>query len=211
MTTELLEYVLAARPAVCIAEPTVIPPPDGRGWAIADLYALAGDEHHYELVEGELQMMSPASPNQGRYASRITVALGGYVESHQLGEVYVAEPGFALKPDPKGTVRAPDVAFVTKERIPPAAESSGFWALAPDLAVEIISPSETAYSIDTKVEEYLRAGVRLVWLVYPDAQVVVEYAAGWQMRRLAMGDALDGGDVVPGFTMPLARLFRERS
>ena len=53
--------------------------------------------------------------------------------------------------------------------------------------------------------------MRLVWLVYPDAQVVIEYAAGWRMRRLAMGDALEGGDVVPGFTMPLARLFRERS
>lgn len=211
MTTEILEYVLKAQPTVRIAEPTVVPPPSGRRWAIADLYALAGDDHHYELVEGELQMMSPASPTQGRYATRITVVLGEYVDSHDLGEVYVAEPGFALRPDPKGTVRAPDVAFVSKERIPPAEEASGFWALAPDLAVEIISPSETAYSVQTKVDEYLRAGVRLVWLVYPEAQVVVEYAAGWQMRRLDGGDALDGGDVIPGFSMPLARLFRDRT
>lgn len=211
MTTDILEYVLKAQPAVRIAEPAVIPPPSGRRWTIADLYALAGDDHHYELVEGELQMMRPASPTQGHYAALITAALVDFVVDANIGEVYVAEPGFALQPDPKGTVRAPDVAFVSKQRIPPAEEARGFWALAPDLAVEIVSPSETAYSVEAKVDEYLRAGVRLVWLVYPETQVVIEYAAGWQMRRLAVGDSLDGGDVVPGFSMPLTRLFRDRS
>lgn len=210
MANEILEYVQSVRPAVRIAEPTIIPPPNGHQWLIADLDGLADDENRFELVQGELQMMSPASPNQGRYASRITIALGGYVESRNLGEVYVAEPGFALEPDPKGTVRAPDVAFVAKERIPSPEQARGFWPLAPDLAVEIISPSETAYSVETKVAEYLNAGVRLVWLVYPETQVVVQYQAGWQVRRLTRSDALDGGDVIPGFTMSLTRLFRER-
>lgn len=208
MTTKLLEYVQSVRPEVRIAEPVVIPPPNGHTWTIDDLDALAGDEHRYELVEGDLYMMTPASPQQGRYASRLTVDLGAYVESHDLGEVYVAEPGFALEPDPKGTVRAPDVAFVAKSRIPPSGQSRGFWPLAPDLAVEIISPSETAYSVEAKVAEYLRAGVRLVWLVYPETEVVVEFAEGWQVQRLTKGDALEGGVVIPGFTMPLARLFR---
>jgi Uma2 family endonuclease len=208
MTTNLLEYVQSVRPAVRIAEPVVIPPPNGHTWTIADLDALVDDGHRYELVEGELQMMTPASPQQGRYASRITVDLGAFVEKHDLGEVYVAEPGFALEPDPQGTVRAPDVAFVAKERIPKPGQTRGFWPLAPDLAVEIISPSETAYSVETKVAEYLRAGVRLIWLVYPETQVVVEFAAGWQVRRLTKGDTLDGGAVVPGFTMALTRLFR---
>ena len=211
MTTKLLEYVQSVRPAVRIAEPMVIPPPDGQTWKIDDLDALVDDEYRYELVEGELQMMSPASPQQGRYASRVTVDLGAHVESHDLGEVYVAEPGFALEPDPKGTVRAPDVAFVAKERIPAPYQTRGFWPLAPDLAVEIISPSETAYSVEVKVAEYLRAGVRLVWLVYPETQVVIEYSASWQVRRLTKGDVLDGGAVIPGFTMPLARLFRQGS
>lgn len=210
MTTEILEYVQSVRPPVRVAEPTIIPPPNGHQWLIADLDALADDENRYELVQGELHMMSPASPNQGRYAALITAALVHYVEEHDLGEVYVAEPGFALEPDPKGTVRAPDVAYVAKARIPAPERARGFWPLAPDLAVEIISPSETAYSVETKVAEYLRAGVRLVWLVYPETQVVVEYRAGWQVRRMSKGDTLDGGDVIPGFTMPLARLFRER-
>ena len=211
MTTKLLEYVQSVRPAVRIAEPMVIPPPNGRTWTIDDLDALVDDEHSYELVEGELQMMSPASPTKGRYAALIAAALVDFVDDRDLGEVYVTEPGFALEPDPKGTVRAPNVAFVAKERIPPPDLARGFWALAPDLAVEIISPSETAYSVETKVAEYLRAGVRLVWLVYPETQVVVEYAASWQVRRLTEGDALDGGAVIPGFTMPLARLFRQGS
>ena len=209
MTTKILEYVQSIHPSVRIAEPVVIPPPNGRTWTIDDLDALVDDEHRYELAEGELQMMSPASPQQGRYASRITVDLGVHVESHDLGEVYVAEPGFALEPDPKGTVRAPDVAFVAKERIPAPGQTRGFWPMAPDLAVEIISPSETAYSVETKVAEYLRAGVRLIWLVYPETQVVIEYSASWQVRRLTEGDALDGGNVIPGFTMPIARLFRQ--
>lgn len=208
MTTKLLEYVQSVRPAVRIAEPTVIPPPNGQIWKIDDLDALVDDEYRYELVEGELQMMSPASPTQGRYAALIVAALVDFVEERDLGEVYVAEPGFALEPDPKGTVRAPDVAFVAKERIPPPEQARGFWPLAPDLAVEIISPFETAYGVETKVAEYLRAGVRLVWLVYSETQVVVEFAASRQVRRLTKGDALDGGAVIPGFTMPLARLFR---
>lgn len=208
MTTKLLEYVQSVRPEVRIAEPVVIPPPDGHSWTIDDLNALTGDEHRYELVEGELYMMTPASPTQGRYAALLAAALVDFVIAQDLGEVYVAEPGFALDPDPKGTVRAPDVAFVLKERIPPAEEARGFWAIAPDVAVEIISPSETAYSVEAKVAEYLRAGVRLVWLVYPEAEVVVEFAEGWQVRRLTKGDALEGGVVIPGFTMPLARLFR---
>ena len=83
--------------------------------------------------------------------------------------------------------------------------------MAPDLAVEIISPSETAYSVEVTVAEYLGAGVRLVWLVYPETQVVIEYSASWQVRRLTKGDVLDGGAVIPGFTMPLARLFRQGS
>lgn len=211
MTTDILEYVSKAQPALRIVEPTVIPPAAGGRWTIADLYALAGDDHRYELVGGELQMMSPASPKQGRYTALITAALVDHVESAGLGDVYVAEPGFALQPDPKGTVRAPDVAFVSKERIPPDEEAQGFWALAPDLAVEIISPSESAYSVETKVAEYLRAGVRLVWLVYPETQVVVECAASRTMRRFEVSDALEGRDVIPGFTMPLARLFRARS
>jgi Uncharacterized protein conserved in cyanobacteria len=156
------------------AEPVLVPR-HGRPWTEADLLALADDERHYELVRGDLLMMSPASPVQGRYAERLSRALGQYVEDHDLGEVYTAEPGFELAAEPEKIVRAPDVAFVRKERIPPADQQAGFWPLAPDLAVEIISPSETAASVQAKVQDYLAASTQLIWLVYPDSTVVVEY------------------------------------
>src|ERR1700752_5303554 len=126
-----------------LAEPVRLPRP-GRPWTIADLLARAAEENRYELVRGDLLMMSPASPVQGRYAGRLTAALVVYVDDHDLGEVYTAEPGFELQPEPDPVVRAPDVAFVRKDRIPPTEQQSGFWPVAPDLAVEIISPSESA-------------------------------------------------------------------
>jgi len=189
------------------AEPVLVPR-HGRPWTEADLLALADDERHYELVRGDLLMMSPASPVQGRYAERLSRALGQYVEDHDLGEVYTAEPGFELAAEPEKIVRAPDVAFVRKERIPPADQQAGFWPLAPDLAVEIISPSETAASVQAKVQDYLAAGTQLIWLVYPDSTVVVEYQPPAQIRQYGREDTLDGGTVIPGFQYALARLFR---
>ena len=197
-----------------LAEPVKLPRLNG-SWKANDLWALADSENSYELVRGELFVMSPASPVQGRYASRLNVALGGYVEEHELGEAYVSEPGFQLQLGPEQTVRSPDVAFVREERIPSPEEESGFWALAPDLAVEIISPSETAQMIQDKVDDYLAAGVRLIWLVYPKSKRVVEYkhvlrdeVSPTQIRHLGVKDNLEGGDVIPGFEYALSRLFR---
>ncbi len=196
-------------PSAPLAEPIRLPRPD-RPWTVADLLALADDENRYELVRGDLIMMSPASPVQGRYASRLGSALHVYVDKHDLGEVYTAEPGFELQSEPDEVVRAPDVAFVRKERIPPSDEEAGFWPIAPDLAVEIISPSETAAEIQNKVQDYLAAGVRLTWLVYPQSKPVTEYQSPTQIRQLGLEESLDGGQVIPGFSYPLPDLFRER-
>lgn len=193
--------------AVPVVEPVRVPRPD-RPWTITDLLALSGAEQSYELVRGDLLMMSPASPVQGRYASRIDRALGAFVDEHGLGEVYTAEPGFVLQPEPDPVVRAPDVAFVRRERIPPADQQTGFWPIAPDLAVEIISPSEGASDVQGKVQDYLQAGTRLIWLVYPSQQVVIEHQPGGRMRQLGIDDALDGGELIPGFSYALRRLFR---
>ena len=190
-----------------LAEPMRIPRP-GRPWTVDDLLALSGDENRYELVRGDLLMMSPASPVQGRYASRLVGALDNYVFEHDLGEVYTAEPGFELVSGPEAMVRAPDVAFVSKGRIPPPDQQAGFWAIAPDLAVEIISPSETANEVQEKVRDYLVAGVRLIWLVYPDTKIVVEYRSFTQICQLMSDETLQGGEVIPGFSYPLPQLFR---
>jgi Uma2 family endonuclease len=188
------------------AEPVLIPRP-GRPWTEADLHALADDERHFELVRGDLLMMSPASPVQGRYAMRLGTALFSFVEEHALGEIYTAEPGFRLQSEPEATVRVPDIAFVSAERIPPTDQQQGFWPLAPDLAIEIISPSEGAASVQEKGQDYLAAGTRLVWLVYPRTHTVIAYNAAGQIRQFAAGDSLDGDVVLPGFSYALARLF----
>ncbi|HEX9373460.1 MAG TPA: Uma2 family endonuclease [Roseiflexaceae bacterium] len=192
-----------------VAEPITLPRP-GRPWTVADLLARSDEENRYELVRGDLIMMSPASPAQGRYAGRLTGALSPYVDDRDLGEVYTAEPGFQLQPEPDPVIRAPDVAFVRKERIPPAEQQSGYWPIAPDLAVEIISPSETATSIQDKVQDYLAAGTQLIWLVFPSQKIVVEHHGSGQVRQYGLEDSLDGAEVIPGFRYALKRLFRER-
>jgi Uma2 family endonuclease len=171
-----------------------------------ELLRLPDDGLRYELVRGELIVMTPASPRHGRIAMQLGRLLANHVAEHQLGEVYAAESGFKLAQDPD-TVRAPDLSFIVRERIPPQEEQDGFWALAPDLVAEIISPNDTAQDVQTKVVEWLAAGVRLVWVVYPDERMVTEYRSLTQVRVLTAGDSLDGGDVVPGFTCPLSDLF----
>lgn len=201
---DLIQQAVAASP---LAEPIRIPSP-GRPWNVDDLLALAGAEGHYELVRGELVMMSPASPTQGRYAARLVAALERYLEEHELGEVYTAEPGFELQPEPNLIVRAPDVAYLRRENIPVLEQQAGYWTVAPDLAIDIISPSETSHMVQEKVQDYLNAGTSMIWLVYPNTQTIVEYRSLAQIRQLTPDDSLDGNDVLPGFSYPLRRLFR---
>lgn len=212
MSEVALEMELA-RPTVELSPPVfptparlVVRKPPGKKWTAEDLLALAGDENRYELVRGELMMMAPAGPRHGKFAARLVLAIGNHVEAQDLGQVYTAEPGFQLEAEPL-TIRAPDVAFVQRSRIPEG-EPAGFWPLAPDLVVEIISPSETARDIHEKVNDYLQAGTRLIWLVYPDNKTVMEYRAPDQARVLTANDDLEGEDVLTGFRYPLQQLFR---
>jgi len=163
-----------------------------------------GREGRLELVDGRVIEMAPVGPEHGRIDRRLVMPLGNFVESRGLGEVYL-NTGFHL---PRGRVRAPDQAFVAAARIaanPPPAR--GFWPLAPDLAVEIVSPDDRVGEIEDKVAEYLAAGVRLVWLVYPERRIVDVRAAEAPPRVLGAEDTLDGGAVLPGFSLPLALLW----
>lgn len=178
-------------------------------WKIEDLEGLADHENSYELVHGDLFMMTPASPLHGIYALRLGAALLSYVEENQLGVVVSAEPGFILQQEPDLTVRAPDIAFVRNDHIPSKDQRSGFWAVAPDLVVEIISPSESAESIQEKVQDYLTAGTSLIWLVYPRLRSVVEYRSPTQIRQYNTEETLDGADIIPGFQLPLQSFFRD--
>lgn len=160
----------------------------------------------YELVGGELIMMTPAGTRHGRIAGRLHYLLAESVYQHDLGAVYAAETGFLIAHDPD-TVRAADVTFVVHERIPPEGEPDGYWAIAPDLVAEVASPHDSATYLQAKVAEWLRAGVRRVWVVYPDTRSVVVHEPSGQAITLLEDDTLDGGDIIPGFRCTVGEIF----
>lgn len=171
---------------------------------------LPEDEWRTELVRGRVVREPPAGMDHGRLASRIALRVAAYVEGNDLGEVFIAETGFVLYEDPP-TVRAPDVAFVAKARLPAPEDSMRFGHLAPDLAVEVVSPSNTAAEIIDKAVDYLEAGTRLVWVVEPSRRCITVYRSRDEIRLLQEGDDLEGHDVLPGFSVPVAEIFARTS
>lgn len=171
-----------------------------------ELLALPDDDLRYELVKGEVRCMSPAGSKHGRLALELGRLVANFVHERGLGQTYAAETGFVLARDPD-TVRAPDVAFVQTERIPPDGPSDSFWEGAPDLAVEVLSPSDSMTEVEDKVFEYLAAGCRLVWVVNPRAERVTAYRSAHDIRSFAGDDLLDGADVLPGFSVPVHQIF----
>ena len=160
----------------------------------------------YELVEGELREMAPAGARHGGVAANLTILLGQHVRAQRLGVVLAAETGFRISRNPD-TVRAPDVSFISKEHVPLEGPPEGYWELAPDLVVEVVSPNDTAAEVQAKVQAWLEAGVRLVWVVYPDTRSVVVYESVREISTLTFTDSLSGGDVVPGFSCSVGEIF----
>jgi Uma2 family endonuclease len=173
---------------------------------IDEFSRLPDDGFRTELVRGRVVREPPAGMDHGRLASRIDRLIGSFLDRHSLGEVFTADTGFVLFEKPP-TVRAPDVAFVSRDRLPPPEESIGFGRLAPDLAVEIVSPSNTAAEVLDKVADYLEAGTRLVWIVEPGRRSVTEYRSRNEIRLLQGDDELLGHDVLPGFSLKIAEIF----
>jgi Uma2 family endonuclease len=171
-----------------------------------ELFRLSSTGRRYELVKGELFEMPPAGGRHGSVAMRIGILLGSHVRASQLGEVFAAETGFILRRSPD-TVRAPDASFVSKERLPAGELPVGFLETAPDLAVEVVSPGDSARDVLEKVEEWLGAGVRLVWIICPATRSVTAYHSLEDFRELSERDSLDGAEVVPGFTCRIRDLF----
>ena len=139
----------------------------------------------------------------------LILAIAQHVRTNNLGEVFGPDTGFKLAESPD-TVRAPDIAFVSKLRIPPGGIPEKFWPGAPDLAVEVVSPSDTLYELDEKIDEYLSTGVRAVWVVNPKNRTVTVYSSQTSPRILKENDALDGGEVLPGFHYKVSKLFSRR-
>lgn len=159
-----------------------------------------------ELVRGEPVEMTPTSHKHGVIVSRMTIYLGNYVLEHDLGEILGAETGFLIGQDPD-ILRAADIAFIEKERLADIEDPYKFTPFPPDLAVEVVSPHDRAGDIQAKVSDYLNAGVRLMWVIYPQGRQVVVHRSGGTAETLDAADTLTGGDVLPGFALPLAKLF----
>lgn len=166
----------------------------------------APQDKRSELVHGEVLEMAPASEEHGDIAGNIFAALHNFARKNKLGKVYAAETGFVLAHNPD-TVRAPDAAFVSAARLGSGTRRGVFFEGAPDLAVEVASPSESAEDIQDKVIDYLTAGTRMVLDLHPRSKTITVYRSLDNIRVLTLRDTLDGGDVLPGFSALLEEIF----
>jgi len=164
------------------------------------------DAYRVELVRGRAVREPRPGARHGWLAGKIFHALHAHAREHALG-LAVIETGFLLSVDPP-TIRGPDVAFIAAASMPPEGIPVGFWTLSPDLAVEVLSPSNSAIEIQAKILDYLAAGTRLVWVVDPHNETVSVHGARNESNLLTRKDDLTGGEVLPDFRMGIADLFR---
>ena len=157
-------------------------------------------DKHAELIRGVLVVREPPGLPHGRIAIELGAALVAHVRADRLGRVYV-ESGFKLASNPD-TVRGPDLAFLCQSRIPDP-EPRAYPDLAPDLVVEVLSPDDRPGAVLGKVADYLSAGTKLVWVIDPERRLARIYRADGTEEILTAEQALDGEDVLPGFTCPL--------
>jgi Uma2 family endonuclease len=164
------------------------------------------DRKGYELIDGDW-VEKPMGTQAAVVTNNVQVAITPFVRRGRLGHVVNAEGGYRLFPDNPKLIRKPDVSFVAAGRFPNDQVPRGNALLAPDLAVEVVSPNDLAEAADAKIGEYLAAGVRLIWVLYvPSRSVWVVKPDGTAVRRAA-GDQLTGEDVLPGFTVRVEELF----
>ena len=169
-----------------------------------DLLRTSIPDKRTELVRGVLVVREPAGSRHGLVTMNLGAELAVYAKQTGAGGVYAAESGFKLASDPD-TVRAPDIAFVTRERLPPP-NTTGYPALAPDLAVEVLSPGDRPGEVLTKVADWLSAGTRLAWVLDPERRLARVYRHDGTETIVTAEGALAGEDVLPGFSCSLVSI-----
>jgi Uma2 family endonuclease len=177
-----------------------------RRLTLEELERTGGPEGRWELIDGEVVEMPPAGGKHSFVGVRMSWFIADFVYEHQLGFVFGADGGFILREEPL-LLRVPDVAFVRTERLPANFDNGGFLRVAPDLVVEILSPSDRITEVLAKIVMWLEAGVALLWLVDPAAETVTVYRPGELPQTLTREQTLDGGDVLPGFTLAVSAIF----
>lgn len=176
-----------------------------------ELAHLPDDPFHYELLNGRLLRMPPPQEEHGDLGGKILVALGIFCKHHHINGKLRTEVGYLLSiPDAPATVFAPDVSYLAPNR-PTAVKQGAYRREAPDIAVEIVSPSQFRPEMTDKARIYMAAGVKLVWMVWPATQTIDIWRNNSQepVATVGISDNLDGQDVLPGFSVPVAEIFGE--
>jgi Uma2 family endonuclease len=174
---------------------------------IEDLEALPDDGHVYELIDGELVRRPDMGFRHGVLQTKVARLVAEYAEAHDLGEVAGADTIVVFRRDPDLGLR-PDATFVRAERLPTGSDDERPLQIVPDLVIEVVSPNDLASDVDEKIEKYRRFRVPLIWILWPRRKAVTVYPIGKPPMELAEEDELDGGDVLPGFRVKVADLFR---
>ena len=171
-----------------------------------ELLAVPDDGHRYELIEGMVRRMPPAGEEHSEVWAELFWYMKTFAREHKLGAVVGGDAGFLFGRDPD-ILLVPDVAFTRADRLRPRDQRTDFSPVVPDLVVEVVSPSDRPDEVAKKIAFYLAAGVRLVLELDPRPRTVTVHASGGVPRILRVGDVLDGGDVLPGFKVPVAAIF----
>jgi Uma2 family endonuclease len=172
-----------------------------------DLAMMPTDEP-WELWDGALQKVPGAGGTASDLAQWIGMLIGSFVRPKRLGIVTGADGTYILSQEPQ-TIVMPDIAFVAWDHVPGRTRPDGYIPVPPDLAIEVVSPTDEPGKIATKRDLYRRAGVPLVWWIYPNRRSVVVFRGGQQVAELGEGDELDGDPILPGFRLPVAEIFAE--
>jgi len=172
---------------------------------VEELWLRPDDGLRHELVRGELRTMTPAGAEHGLIAGNLLTSIGTHALQHNLGRVLGADPGFVLQRNPD-SVRAPDVAFVTAARLP-APLPRGYFPGPPDLAVEVVSPNDRLHELEAKVQDWLRAGCREVWVVSPRLKTIAIHRPRADVLVLTEADTLESSELLPGFACSVAEVF----
>ena len=178
-----------------------------KDWVTAQQLAeMPDDGYRYELVRGEIRKMPPSSEEHGLVSANVAGDLIPYVRLNGLGRVVIGETGYLLESNPDH-VRAPDVSFIRQERVSPPGQRRSFVQGAPDLAIEVLSPSNRSGQMAEKVADYLATGCRMVIVIDPEQRTATVHIPGQEPQVLSEADSMDGGDVVPGWQMPVGEIF----
>lgn len=161
---------------------------------------------HYELDNGRLVAMSPPGRRHGFVECRIAKALSDALEGWSLGEVYTGETGIVLWRNPDRVVGA-DIAFISKPSLPVQESREGYLETIPDLVVEVVSKNDTGPYVQRKVDDYLRAGVRVVWVADPDAATLTEHRRDAKPRSFAQDETVELPDMIPSLRLSLKEVF----